>query len=122
MTMRKSSGFVPVHVGYRYGFSESIRFSARAGIHFNLGGGSGHPFSLDAMMAYHAARFWLGAGLGAWLVKDDSKLDFVSGLGCDLFRLGSVTGSIYLENRLAFRDLSRLKDKARISLGMRFAF
>jgi hypothetical protein len=123
MGMRKSSGFIPVRVGFGFGVSESIRFSTRAGIHFNLdGGGSGHPISLDAMMTYHAEHFWISAGLGAWLVKDDTKLDFISGLGCDLFKLGTVSGSVFLENRLAFRDFSRIKDKARVSLGLRFSF
>lgn len=115
--------YIPLRVGYQYKLTDVVRLSGVGGVAVTLGDSDyGTPVLFDLTLVYYPSRFFLGAGVGLWYVKDDTKADLVINTGYDIFVTEKLAAALFLEGRVAFTEFDQIADLGRIGFGFRFSF
>jgi len=122
-TMKDPTRFLFLRAGYQHRFSEAFRLNALAGVFINLSDNSyGTPFVIDLIATNYFSKFFLGGGIGLWVVENDTKLDLIAELGYEIFSTKSVSGALFLEGRVGTGDFDVIDDMGRLGLGLRLTF
>lgn len=121
--MKDPSNFLFVRAGIYFPITDNFRINLLTGPFINISGNSyGTPFTLDATVSYYFSKFFLGGGIGGWLVKNDSKLDLIFDAGYEIFTTEKTTGALFIEYRAGTSDFDQLDDFGRYGLGFRLCF
>lgn len=119
--------FVPLRVGYQYRLDHNFRFGLLAGPAIKVeekeeGEDYGTPITADLLFYYYPERFYVGAGVGAWIVSGDNKADFVGKLGYEIYSTDNMGTSLFFEGRLPFANFDSKGDQVRLMFGVNFRF
>jgi hypothetical protein len=121
------SGYVFGRIGLSYLIvPEKVSFILSGGYAVKLTGKRfKNHFLANALLNYHMADFFIGAGLGySSKVRDDWKagLDIVGNIGYDIFKSFNKKGSIFGEIRVPVRKDLKFKEAHEFLLGFRYQF
>lgn len=123
--------FVFVRFGLEFPVNENFSITGMAGGAHKYEGMDGkNAFVADILANYNISRFFIAAGLGAWLTSgdseldsEDSDLDLIFNLGARVFgEPEAFNTSVFLEVRSAVDELDDFDLYGRVGAGLRFRF
>lgn len=124
--MKDPTNFLFIRIGYQYRLSDDFHLNFLVGPWINLSNNFYKtPFAVDVTCSYFISDFFIGGGLGYWVVKDDNKADLILNAGYRVFAKEKLEGSIFLEGRMGFvdfKDKDQFSDFSRYGLGFRLVF
>lgn len=114
--------FLPLRFGYQYRINESYRVAGILGYNIKIKGNSeddeyGNPFTADLLFFYYPERFFVGAGTGLWLVKNENNLDFVVKAGYEVYSTENLGFYLFLEGRIPYVNFDEKSDRGVILFG-----
>ncbi len=117
--------FVPLRVGYQYKLNHTWRVGTLVGPALMASSSVdndnyGTPITADLLFSYYPSRFYIGAGAGAWIVKNDNMGDFLLKTGYEIFSSDKSAASTFIEARLPFT--SNISNRYRLMFGVNFSF
>ncbi len=118
-------------VGLEYHIDDNWSVLGLVGFAPHVGGSDGDSAALvDVLGEYRVDRFFVNLGLGGWISKGDSDIDYedndldiIAGLGYRLY--GEDEGfntSVFTELRSGVDELGKIIDCGRFGAGLRFRF
>ncbi len=114
--------FLPLRFGYQYRLNETYRIAGILGYNIKIKGNSdddeyGNPFTADVLFFYQPERFFIGAGTGLWLVKNESNLDFIVKTGYEVYYTENLGVYLFFEGRLPYVNFDEKSDRGVVLFG-----
>lgn len=114
--------FLPLRLGYQYRINKTYRIAGVLGYNVKIKGSSeddeyGNPFTADFLFFYYPERFFVGAGTGLWLVKNENNLDFIVKGGYEVYYTDNLGVYLFLEGRIPFVNFDEKSDRGVVLFG-----
>ncbi len=114
--------FLPLRFGYQYRLNQNYRVAGILGYNIKIKGNNdedeyGNPFTADILFFYQPERFFIGAGTGLWLVKNENNLDFIVKAGYEVYYTDNLGVYLFLEGRIPYVNFDEKSDRGVILFG-----
>ncbi len=114
--------FLPLRFGYQYRLNETYRVAGILGYNIKIKGNSdddeyGNPFTADLLFFYQPEKFFIGAGTGLWLVKNENNLDFIVKTGYEVYYTDNLGVYLFFEGRLPYVNFDEKSDRGVVLFG-----